>query len=136
MLAVSSAARIGRACLVGWPTLVALRSTGTSSTARRDREELQGHLMPEHGREDITGLPVVILRHGERADAVFGGTDNFDLRGTGRCPSFYRHLRVTPQGNSRSVRLSAWLPWLGGYLPGCWPISVSMVVARSEIYHG
>jgi len=119
--------------LTGWPTLVALSNTGRTATALHEAGELQGHLMPEHPR--IPALPSVILRPGQRADAVFGGTDNPDLHGT-RCRSFIRYLRVTPPGNAHSVVLSAWIGWLGGYLPACQRIGVSMVVPRSDLYHG
>lgn len=87
------------------------------------------------GGDRITGLPMIILRPGKRADAIFAGTDNPDLNGT-MCPSFYRYLRVTPPGSSRSVVLSAWISYLGGYLPACQRIGVSMVVPRSVVYHG
>ena len=92
--------------------------------------------MPWPRRVRITGLPNVILRPGERADAVFAGTDNpYDRHGT-RCRSLFRRLRITPPGNSRSVFLSAWIGWLGGYLPACQRLRLSMVVRRSDIYHG
>jgi hypothetical protein len=83
----------------------------------------------------IKGLPVVTLRHGERADAVFTGADDRYLGGR-RCPSLYRHLRVTPPGNSHSVVLSAWNHDLNAYLPACTRIEVSMVVPRSALPHG
>jgi hypothetical protein len=86
-------------------------------------------------RPNIAGIPVVALRHGEQADAVFTGSDVAGP-GTTTCPPSYRHLRVTPPGSSRSVLLSAWLPYLDAYLPACGPIEVSMVVPASALYHG
>jgi len=77
----------------------------------------------------------VTLRQGERAEAVFDVGDN---PGPGKttCPPPYRHLRVTPPGNSRSVLVSAWLRSYGHYLPACTRIEVSMIVPASTLHRG
>jgi hypothetical protein len=83
----------------------------------------------------VKGTPVVTLRNGERADAVFTGGE---IPGPGHtsCGPHYRYLRVTPPRSSGSVLVSAWNAWLGKYLPNCGAIDVSMVVPSSVIYHG
>jgi hypothetical protein len=115
--------------LTGWPKFVALTRAGASTTALHVRSTMFGP------RPTIKGAPVVTLRHGERADAGFTGGDN---PGPGKttCPPPYRHLRVTPPGNSRSVLISAWLPSYGHYLPACTQIEVSMIVPGSALYRG
>jgi Protein of unknown function (DUF4232) len=115
--------------LSGWPTLVAVSADGTSRTALHHRSTMFGP------RPNIRGVPVVILRHGERADAVFTGSD---IPGPGEtsCRSPFRWLRVTPPGGSRSVVLTAWLPALAQLMPNCGDIEVSMVVPASALYHG
>jgi len=115
--------------LTGWPTLVALMRAGKSTPALHVRSTMFGP------RPIIKGLPVVRLRHGERADAVFTGGDNPGPNET-TCPPAYRYLRVTSPGSSRSVLLSAWLSSYGHYLPACTRIEVSMVVPASDLYHG
>ena len=115
--------------LTGWPTLVALSTAGTATTAVHVHATMFGPY--SKGGLHIKSPPVVTLRHGERADAVFTGADDPYQGGT-KCPSLYRYLRVTPPGNAHSVVLSAWLPWLNAYLPGCTRIDVSMVVPRGR----
>jgi Protein of unknown function (DUF4232) len=115
--------------LSGWPILAAIAADGTSTIAVHDRSTMFGP------RPTIKGIPVVRLRHGEKADAVFVTSDN-PGPGATRCPPPYRHLRVTPPGNSRSVLVSAWLPAYAQYLPACTRIEVSMVVPASAVYHG
>jgi hypothetical protein len=82
-------------------------------------------------RPTIRGVPVVTLRHGGLAVAVFTGGDN-PGSGKTRCGAPYRRLRVTPPGNFRSVELSAWLPYLDGYLPSCTRIEISFVVPNAR----
>jgi hypothetical protein len=89
--------------LTGWPTVIAVPAAGPSARALHRRSTMFGP------RPNIAGIPVVTLRHGEHADAVFTGSDVAGP-GTTTCPPSYRHLRVTPPGSSRSVLLSAWLP--------------------------
>jgi hypothetical protein len=115
--------------LTGWPSLVAITRAGTSKTAVHRRSTMFGP------RPTIKGVPVVILRHGERADAVFTAGDN-PGPGKSRCPPSYRYLRVAPPKNVRRVRLSAWLAGLNAYLPACTPIDLTFVVPSSKLYHG
>jgi hypothetical protein len=113
----------------GWPTLAGVTATGASTTARHVRATMFG---PD---PRMKGVPVVILRRGERADAVFAGSDNSGP-GETRCPPSYRRLRVSPPGGSRSVLLSAWLPGLAAYMPSCAGIQVTMVVPSAVLYRG
>ncbi len=46
-------------------------------------------------------------------------------------PPPYRRLRVTPPGSSHSTVISAWIPQAGAYLPACYRVSISPVIARS-----
>ena len=86
-------------------------------------------------RPTIKGVPVVRLARGRRADAVFTVGD---APGPGQttCPPPYRRLRVTAPGASRSVLLSAWLPFYNQFLPSCTAVEVSFVVPASALYHG
>ncbi len=83
--------RARAACrLSGWPTLVAISAEGSSTTAVHRRSTM-------FGPRPIRGVPVLTLRHGERADAVFTASDH-PRPGKTTCPPPYRHLRVTPPG--------------------------------------
>lgn len=115
--------------LTGWPRLVAVTKAGSSVSAKRIRTTMFGP------RPDIVGVPVVKLRHGERAEAVFAGSD---IPGPGQtsCPPPFRRLRVTLPGSSQSVPLYAWLPNLDAYLPSCSRIVVTMMVAAAELRGG
>jgi len=121
--------RAGAPCrLTGWPTLVAVTRTGTSTTAVHVRTTMFGP------SPKIRGVPVVTLRRGETAAIAFAGSD---ISGPGQttCPPPYRRLRVTPPGSSRSVVLSAWLPSLDAYMPSCSRIKVTMVVRAAALLH-
>jgi hypothetical protein len=113
--------------LTGWPTLVALTRLGRSTTALHVRSTMFGPY--------IAGIPVVALRPGKMAEVAFAAGDN---PGPGKttCPPPYRHLRITPPGNSHSALLSAWLPYLDAYLPACTGITVTMVVPASDLQGG
>jgi hypothetical protein len=121
--------RTKRSCrLSGWPTMVAVTAAGRSTTARQVRTTMFG---PYRTR----GVPVVTLRPGKRADAVFAGSD-VNGPGTTSCPPPYRHLRVTPPRGSRRVVVSAWLRTLDAFMPSCAGIDVTMVVPASALYRG
>lgn len=115
--------------LTGWPTLVAVTSSGQTTKALREWSTMFGPNL------SAKRAPTVILHHGERADAVFTAGDH-GPGPTGACPSPYRFLRVTPPNNARSVQLSAWLIGLGAYLPRCTGIYLSTVVPSADLYHG
>jgi hypothetical protein len=117
--------RAGIACrLTGWPKLVAVTAVGRSTTALRVRSTMWG--------PHLAGVPVVTLRPGKAAGVAFAASD---ISGPGqtRCPPPYRHLRVTPPGNTRPVMLSAWLHALNAYLPACSRVTVTMVVRASDL---
>jgi hypothetical protein len=115
--------------LTGWPTLVAVTPSGKSTTALRRWSTMFGPTLR------AKRAPTVILRDGERADAVFTAAD-FGPGPTGACPSPYRYLRITAPNTTRSVRLSAWITGLAAYLPRCTDIELSVVVPSAVLYHG
>jgi hypothetical protein len=115
--------------LTGWPKVVAYGDAGKATTARHVRSTMLGP------RPVVKGVPVVTLRRGERADAVFGVGDH-PRAGRATCPRHYKRLRVTPPGNSRNVLLSAWLRRYGHYLPACTRVKVTMVVPASALHRG
>ena len=82
----------------------------------------------------VRGIPVVVLRPGKRADAVFAGSD-IPGPGASSCTP-YRHFRVRAPGGSHSVLLSAWLRYLDAFMPSCAGISVTTVVPASALYRG
>jgi hypothetical protein len=113
--------------LTGWPTLLGITGTGAATAARHVRSSW-------YGPYTVKGVPVVTVRRGQVAEAAFSGGD---APGPGQttCPPPYRHLRITPPGNSRVVLLSAWFPPLARYLPSCVGIEVSMVVPAAALHH-
>lgn len=113
--------------LAGWPTLVAITKTGEASTAR--------DVVPPSAFPATTSkipAPIVKLAPGRRADVVFLAADGAATR----CPPSFRRLRVTPPGNTQSVLLSAWVCYLGAYLPNCSTIWVSPVVPPAYLQKG
>lgn len=120
--------RARHACrLSGWPTVVWITAGGRSTKARRVWSTMFGPYR-------VRRVPVVVLRSGMRADAVFAGSD-VPRVGESSCTA-YRHLRVTAPGGSRSVLLSAWLRYLDAFMPSCAGISVTMIVPASALYRG
>ena len=113
--------------LTGWPTLVAYAADGTPTPAVRRRSTMFG--------PDVRGVPVVTLRPGERAEAVFTGSDVNPRSATTLCPSF-RSFGVGLPGQMASVRLSAWITGLAAYMPNCSGVWVSMVVPARALFHG
>jgi hypothetical protein len=107
--------------LSGWPTVVAIRADGVSTTARHVRTTMFG---PYRVRD----VPVVVLRPGRRADAVYAGSD---IPGDGRtsCPPPYLRLRVTPPRSSGATLIAA-------RQPSCSGVIVTMVVRPSALYRG
>jgi hypothetical protein len=111
--------------LTGWPELVGVTSAGRIIAARDVRSTMLG--------PNIEGVPTVTVRPGGHADAAFTGVD--PRCAPGRAP----HTELcgfTPPGTTARLRLSAWIPYLGAYLPTCAGIRVTMVVAPSDLYDG
>jgi hypothetical protein len=108
--------------LTGWPRLVGVTAAGAKTAAVHVRSSWYGPY--------FKGVPVLTLRREQTAEVAFSGSD-LPRPGASTCSPAFRHLRVTPPGNTRSVLLSAWFPPLGKYLPGCTGIQVSMVVRPS-----
>jgi Protein of unknown function (DUF4232) len=118
----------GTPCRIsGWPTLVAYTAAGKATVAVRRHSTMFG--------PDVRGVPVVTLRRGERAEAVFTGSDVNARSATRLCPSF-RFFRVGLPGQSATVRVSAWITGLGAYMPNCSGIWVSMIVPARSLYRG
>jgi hypothetical protein len=110
--------------LAGWPTVIGVDSTQSAAAK---------HLLTtEFGPTGIRIPPVVTLNQGAAAAAVLVGSDVYGSCSNGH-PQTYRQLRVTPPGNSGSVSLSAWFPFLGRYLPKCGPLSVTPVVPEASV---
>jgi hypothetical protein len=121
--------RSGTPCeMHGWPTLVAQTPGHGSSRAQH---------LPGSTFTDVTirGVPTVTLAPDQRADAVFSASDG-DTANNKPCGHSYRTLRITPPGNTHSVTISAWIPYLGRYLPRCAPIRLSPVLPRRSLYKG
>jgi hypothetical protein len=113
--------------LTGWPTVVGIPARGPATVALHVRSTWYGPYV-------VKSVPAVLLRHGQAAYVAFSGSD-VPRPGTRACPPPFRHLRITPPGNSRGVLLSAWFPPLARYLPSCDGIEVSMVVRPSVFHH-
>ena len=121
--------RSSRACwLRGWPTLV---FAGHRRSAARAKDA------PDQAFADVKriGDPVVLLRPGQRADAVFDGADG-PISGRGTCGPGFRTISVTPPGDTQHAAVSAWIAWLGAYMPACSEISVSPVLPSAAVYKG
>lgn len=121
--------RSSRPCwLRGWPSLV---FTGHQD---RPRKAVDAPDSAFAGVKHI-GDPVVILRPKQRADAVFEGGDG-PLSGRSTCGPGFRRISVTPPGDFRSATVSAWIAWLGGYMPPCSEIQVSPILPSTAVYKG
>lgn len=81
---------------------------------------------------DTMAAPPVTLHPGAMVEAVFTGGDESGPGGAA-CPPPYRLLRITPPGNSQSVRIRAWIAYCHHDLPSCAGISVSEVVRPSAV---
>lgn len=122
--------RSRRACwLHGWPRLV-------FATARHGRV-VRAIDAPDWQFADVQhiGDPVVLLQPAQRADAIFEGADG-PLSGVGTCGPGFRTIRVTPPGDSRHSTVSAWIAWLGDFMPPCSQIRVSPILPSSAVYKG
>ena len=107
--------------LAGWPVLVALGASGRTIAART---------LGVFGGPALASPPVVTIRPGAQAVAVLTAADA-PGPGLASCPPPYRRLRVTPPDSSHSTVISAWIPQAGAYLPACYRVSISPVIARS-----
>ena len=114
-----------KACsLTGWPTLVAIMASGKSAVAGHARTTAFGRYSYKKRS--------VLLKSGTKALAAFeGGVFPADSRRA--CPLRYHLLRVTPPGNTRSVTISALLPYQHLYLPSCTRIVVTTVFPSSVV---
>lgn len=105
--------------LVGWPQLVGVTSSGTSTAA------VQVH-STQFGPFNGGVVSAVRINAGATAAVAF-------IVGANNCSDTYRTLRVTPPGNTQSVVVSAWLAQVKTYLPACAPINVSPLVLASQL---
>jgi hypothetical protein len=124
-IAFTNRSRISCA-VTGWPKLLAI-------TAARHASEAVDY--PAYSFEVTRtgiGVPVVKLAPGMRADAEFKAQDGAATK----CPPSYRWLRITPPGNTKSVVRSAWVRYLGAYLPACGGVALSPVLPASDLMGG
>jgi hypothetical protein len=105
----------------GWPSLVGVTATGSTTTARDTDSELD---FP-----GISSPPLISLTRGDAAYAAFAGSDT--QSGSKPCGPSYKSLRVGPPKGSATVVISAWLPYFNGYLPACAGINVTFVIPAS-----
>jgi hypothetical protein len=112
--------------LTGWPKLVAITSARHPFAAMHD--PASSFEVTKTG----IGIPVVKLAPGKRADAEFKTRDGAATR----CPPSYRWLRITPPTNTKSVVVTAWIRYLGAYLPSCGGIGVSPVLPAADLMGG
>jgi len=112
----------------GWPILVFAGPLG--KTAKAEEAPDQAFANVEH-----IGDPVVLLRPKQRADAVFDGADG-PMSGRATCGHGFRTISVTPPGDSRHATVSAWIAWLGAYMPPCSEIGVSPILPSTAVYMG
>jgi len=113
--------------LKGWPTFVAYPAVGRATVAVRVRSTMFG--------PDVRNVPVVRLRSGQRAEAVFTGSDVNARSATRMCPSF-RFFKIGLPGRDATVRVSAWITGLAAYMPNCAGIRLSMIVPARVLYRG
>ena len=116
--------------LSGWPTVVGITASGGAVPAEQRRSTMFGPDPP------VQGVPVVVIRPGERAEAVFTVSDIPPGQPPGATCPVYHYLRVTAPGGTRSVLLSTWFKSLGWWLPACTDVWVSMVVPAASLYKG
>jgi len=110
----------------GWPIAVALEPSGKNVWSHH---AVHGAMLG--GWSNNRPLPVMTLRPAASAYAVIAGVDVGSR--TKLCPSA-RWLSVSPPGDSRRARLSAWLRTDRTYLPLC-GLYVSAVVPLSALAH-
>jgi hypothetical protein len=118
--------------LRGWPTLLSITAAHRVSRAKAVAgSEVVGSA--------ITGTPTVSIRPGRAAYAIFLGADGpatfvepDGKQRTTPCRSPFHILKITPPGDYQSVSVSAWIPYLGKYLPACGTIIVSPVMTASS----
>lgn len=121
--------RSSRACSMrGWPILLFTDPHGKSTKANDAPDRAFANV--KH-----TGDPLVLLRPTQRADAVFEGADG-PISGRGTCGPGFRTIRVTPPGDAKHATLSAWIAWLGAFMPPCSQIRVSPILPSSAVYKG
>jgi hypothetical protein len=120
----------GATCkLHGWPTLIA--ETAPPGSAHADAEDWSGTDFPDVSQ---VGVPMVILKPHQRADAIVEAADGSPS--SAPCGPAYLTLRVKPPGNTSSVTISAWIPYLDQFLPSCSQIRLSPVLASTAVYKG
>ena len=122
--------RSSRACwLRGWPTLVFQTDPSGRTTKAKDAPD------PAFANVRHIGDPVVLLRPGQRGDAVFDGAGG-PLSGRGTCGPGFRTIRVSTPSDSQHITVSAWIAWLGAFMPPCSQIHVSPILPASAVYKG
>jgi hypothetical protein len=118
--------------LQSWPTLLMVTAAGQVSRAK----DAAGLSFPTN----FLGTPTVAIRPGGKAYAVFQGADGPETieepdgkQRTTPCGSPFHVLKITPPGNTVSISISAWIAYLGAYLPACGTIAVSPMMPASSL---
>jgi hypothetical protein len=118
--------------LSGWPKLVAHTANGSSARAHRyPAADFAGFAVGV----DVARVrvPIVVIRPGRRADAIFAAADG---PGNRPCGKPYRTLHITAPGTTENVAISAWIPYLDHFLPSCSQIRLSPVLPSADLYKG
>jgi hypothetical protein len=115
--------------LHGWPTL-------TLQTPGPDAEQTHAQNWPGSSFADVTrnGVPTVILRPNQRADAIFEGPDGQTT--STPCGPAYRTLRVALPGDHQNTTLSGWIGYLDHFMPSCAQIHISPILPSTAVYKG
>src|SRR6266566_2886758 len=116
-----------RTCeLRGWPYVVAVKADGTAATGVTARQTFYGPFRAPKRP------PLVTLKPGATAAFVLTAGDN-PVGNVTRCALPYWRLRIGFAKGSRSVTISAWIPYLDSYLQDCTPFVVSEIVPTSDL---
>jgi len=106
-------------CLLnGWPTVVGVTGGGQTTAATPVHITRFGPVSPD--------MQAVTLSPGATAGFVFSADAN-------GCSQSYATLRISPPGSTQYQQISAWLPYLKSYIPGCSPMNISPAVPQSAL---
>jgi Protein of unknown function (DUF4232) len=99
--------------LTGYPTLLGVGNSGSTTRATEVSDYMNGLMAP--------GSPRVSVAPGAKAGVIVAGSD-----GAG-CPPPYQELRVTPPGGGDPLTVAAHLEALSANMPSCGGLRVSAV---------
>jgi uncharacterized protein DUF4232 len=120
--------------MTGWPHVIGSTKSGSQVELRpAQASSAYGFLSSKVGNR-VVGTPVARLQPGQHADAVFRGADH--SASGARCRAPLRWLRISPPAGGPSVRLSAFVRWLGQNMPACGPIQLTPVLPARDLVDG